>query len=354
MNIALAARPYEQITDYFISKNNLDNGYQIIKDEKIVPPKINFPSSLGYKKIIKIGYVDISDERGIFYYNYLQKNLKDKYQFILDQNKPDYLIFSFFGCDHNDKKYNDSVKIAIYEENFFPSFVEEDYIFGVNHIFILDRYFRKSPLIEFINDLNLSNKNFTDARFEALNKFQNKTSCGTIINDKSEINPFKNYFMKELNKYKKIHNMSNDYLNENNNANKKIKFFGSFKFVLVFEKISADGYATAEILYALLSGAIPIYYGDYLIDEYINPKTYILIRSHIDIKDKIEYIKALDENNELYIQILKEKVLLDENLAKKIKFDEMNFWNHIFMFDKEDAKRINSHFLKTRECKIKK
>ena len=81
---------------------------------------------------------------------------------------------------------------------------------------------------------------------------------------------------------------------------------------------------------------------------------YILIRSHIDIKDKIEYIKALDANNELYIQILKEKVLLDENLAKKIKFDEMNFWNHIFMFDKEDAKRINSHFLKTRECKIKK
>ena len=55
MNIALAARPYEQITDYFISKNNLDNGYQIIKNEKIIPPKNNFPTSLGNKKIIKIG-----------------------------------------------------------------------------------------------------------------------------------------------------------------------------------------------------------------------------------------------------------------------------------------------------------
>ena len=351
MNIALAARPYEQITDYFISKNNLDNGYQIIKNEKIIPPKNNFPTSLGNKKIIKIGYVDISDKKGIFYFHYLQKILNNKYQFKLEQKNPDYLIFSFYGCHHNDIKYNDSIKIAIYEENYFPSFNEEDYIFGVNHIFLLDRYFRKSPLIEYINELNLSNQNFTAERLKSLNNFQNKKFCGTIMNDKIEINYFKDSFMKELSKYKHVDTKFIDY-NISNNILEEIKFFSSFKFVLIFEKFSADGYATSQILLALLAGTIPIYYGDYLIDEYINPNTFILIRGHVDMNDKIKYIKAIDQNDRFYKQMLKEQVLLDDNLAKKIKADEINFWNHIFMFEKEDAKRINSHSLKTRQCKI--
>ena len=70
------------------------------------------------------------------------------------------------------------------------------------------------------------------------------------------------------------------------------------------------------------------------------------------MNDKIKYIKEIDKNDRFYKQMLKEKVLLDDNLAKKIRADEINFWNHIFMFEKEDAKRINSHSLKTRKCKI--
>ena len=171
------------------------------------------------------------------------------------------------------------------------------------------------------------------------------------MNDKIEINYFKDSFMKELSKYKHVDTKFIDY-NISNNILEEIKFFSSFKFVLIFEKVSADGYATSQILLALLAGTIPIYYGDYLIDEYINPNTFILIRGHVDMNDKIKYIKAIDQNDRFYKQMLKEQVLLDDNLAKKIKADEINFWNHIFMFEKEDAKRINSHSLKTRQCKI--
>ena len=63
MNVALAARPYDQISDYFTSKNNLDNGYQIIKDGKIVPPKKDFPTTLSYRKTIKLGYTDMSEDK---------------------------------------------------------------------------------------------------------------------------------------------------------------------------------------------------------------------------------------------------------------------------------------------------
>ena len=213
MNVALAARPYEQISDYFISKNNLDNGYTIIKDDRIVPPKNNFPTYLEYKKKIKIGYVDMKEEKGIFYLNYLNKILGVKYSFLFSPENPDYLIFSFYGCKHNEIKYNNSIKIAIYEEGFFPSFREEDYVFGVNHILYLDRYFRINPFIEYLNELNLTNRDFKSIRERVKNEPKRNKFCGVIIDNEINQNNFINYFIKELNAYKIVDNIG--YLGNN-------------------------------------------------------------------------------------------------------------------------------------------
>ena len=353
MNVALAARPYEQISDYFISKNNLDNGYMIIKNDKIVPPKKNYPTYLEYKKIIKIGYTDIKDEKFIFYLNNLNKILGIKYSFVFSQENPDYLIFSFYGCKHNEIKYNNSIKIAIYEEGFFPSFKEEDYVFGVNHILYLDRYFRINPLIEYLNDLNLTNQDFRSIRKRVKNEPKRNKFCGVIIDNETNHNNFIEFFIKELNEYKIVDNGGN--LGNNIGINitiNQVKFFESYKFSIVFEKNSVDGFSTGTILYALLAGTIPIYYGDYLIDEYINPKTFILVRNHVDLKEKIEYIKKIDQNDELFNEFFKEDVLIDENIYKKRKRDELNFWNHIFVQKKDDAKRIDNIY-KNRPCKKK-
>ena len=160
MSVALAARPYDQISDYLTSKNNIDNGYQIIKDGKIVPPKKNFPTSLGYRKTIKLGYTDMSEDKGNYFFNYVEDMLTKNYEFVFEQDNPDYLLFSFYGCNHNNPKYKDAIKIAIYEEGYIPSFIEEDYTFGLAHIFYLDRYFRKSTLIEFLQKMNLKIKIF--------------------------------------------------------------------------------------------------------------------------------------------------------------------------------------------------
>ena len=148
MNVALAARSYDQISDYFISKSNLNNGYQLIKDGQIIPPRKEFPTKLGYMKHIRIGFTDWNESRAMQYIDFLKTNLNDKYNFeIVDV--PDYLLFSFYGTKHKEGKYRDSVKIAIYEEGYIPSFNSEDYTFGVAHIYYLDRYFRKATLLEY-------------------------------------------------------------------------------------------------------------------------------------------------------------------------------------------------------------
>ena len=72
----------------------------------------------------------------------------------------------------------------------------------------------------------------------------------------------------------------------------KITFLTSYKFSLSMENSEGDGYISEKIIDSFIAGTIPIYYGDYMVDEYINPKTYILIRDKNDIKKKIEYRKS--------------------------------------------------------------
>ena len=79
-----------------------------------------------------------------------------------------------------------------------------------------------------------------------------------------------------------------------------------------------------------------------MLDEYINPKTYILIKGEKDIKNKINYIKAIDNDDNLYREILKEKVIIDENFSDKIDYELKLFLNHIFEQDKLKSTRINN------------
>ena len=76
-----------------------------------------------------------------------------------------------------------------------------------------------------------------------------------------------------------------------------------------------------------------------MLDEYINPKTYILIKGEKDIKEKIEYIKEIDNNDKLYNNILKEKVLLDNNIINDTDNELKEFLYHIFEQEKLKAFR---------------
>ena len=155
---------------------------------------------------------------------------------------------------------------------------------------------------------------------------------------------FRTRFLNELNKYKRV-DMGGRYRNNiGGRVKNKIKFLSSYKFSLAMENSSADGYISEKILQSLISGTIPIYYGDYLIDEYINPKTYILIKGEKDIASKIEYIKSIDNDDEKYRSIINENALVDNNFTQKIDNELKSFLYNIFQQEKSKAHRIDAKF----------
>ena len=168
-----------------------------------------------------------------------------------------------------------------------------------------------------------------------------KKFCAAVISNNYEHNMFRLDFINELNKYKKIDMGGLAFNNVGGPVKNKIEFLSSYKFSISMENSDGDGYISEKIIDSLIAGTIPIYYGDYMVDEYINNKVYILIKGKIDLYDKIDYIKKIDNDDQLYQSILQENIFNEDyiNIVDKYNEERVKFLKNIFIQSKDKAKR---------------
>ena len=302
--------------------------------------KYKIPKNKNPRKEIRLFAVNINSQ--IEFKQTLLWYLKDKFIIKFDPHYPTYLVYNVFGYNELDPKYKFCIKIAIYTENTIPDLSICDYALGHAHISYLDRYFTL-PFC-FLRKLNeTKHLNLTKIRRKVLKRPRRKKFCAALI---TNVHPyltdyFRLQFIDELSKYKKV-DMGGKYKNNvGGRVKDKIKFLLDYKFSIAMEKTNGDGYISEKIIDSFIAGTIPIYYGSYMIEEYINPKAYILINGPKDMHEKIEYIKKIDNDDKLYKSILKEKVYIDDKILQKSHKEQSDFWIHIFEQDIEKAKRIN-------------
>ena len=201
----------------------------------------------------------------------------------------------------------------------------------------LDRFFQRPLLVD--KDYGIIEKK----RKDVLNKPIRKKFCAAVISNGFHSDKFRLKFINELNKYKKI-DMGGNYLNNiGSKVKDKIAFLNSYKFSIAMENSDGDGYSTEKIIDSFESGTIPIYYGDYMVDEFINPKSYILIKGEKDLSQKIQYIISLDNDDEKYKSVLKENVIIDKYLWAKTNKELKEFFTHIFNQEKYKAFRRDNY-----------
>ena len=317
-SLGISIKQYKKIIDYL-------NGKFFVKNKSI---KNN-------KKIISISKVDFLDcsNGDDFFINLL----KDDYIIDFNSTYPDYLFYDVFGCEHLNPRYNNSIKIAYYSENIIPDFNQADYALSQAHINYLDRYYRYPSIILSLSMINIINIKKMRKKIKNRTKF-----CVAMISNNRSSDNFRLSFISKLNKYKKVDMAGKVFNNIGKKIENKKEFLSSYKFSIAMENSNGDGYASEKIIDSFLSGTIPIYYGDYMIDEYINPKAYILIKGEKDIQEKIEYIKNIDNNKKLYKQILNQKLFINNDISDIIEKEKNNFIYHIFNQDKKLAKRIDN------------
>ena len=304
--------------------------------KKVSKTKSSFKKTI---KIQQVGMFNLTNNR-----NWIKSKLDDEFIIEFDSPDPDYLIFNVYNLykDVNEDinpKYQNSIKIAIYTENIMTDMNYADYIFNHYHINYFDRYFKHSIFLWENNSI------INQVRKEVLKAPIRKKFCAAVISNCGKKYGFRLNFINKLSKYKKVDMGGRCRNNINGFVSDKIEFLSNYKFSIAMENSDGDGYLSEKIYDSFRSGTIPIYYGDYVLDEFINPKTYILIKGEKDIDEKIEYIKKIDNDIKLYKSIMKEKPIIDEYFIDKIYNNEIKFFlKNIFKQDKNKAYRRDDNY----------
>ena len=220
-------------------------------------------------------------------------------------NTPDYLIYSVFGNNH--LNYRNCKKIFYTGENLRPNLNYCDYAITFDYP-TDDRCLRfpLSAVVMYENNIFSTFEKNID--FDKIKQEKSKF-CNFVFSNPAPNSP-RNFLFLELSKYKNVDSGGNVY----NNIGKlvepgwdnKMKFMNQYKFTICFENSEYPGYTTEKIIHPKIVNSIPIYWGNPLVGNDWNTKSFINAYDFKNIFDLIEYIKEVDKNEDLYLSILNE------------------------------------------------
>jgi len=253
--------------------------------------------------------------------NYFHSLLSELYTIELNQNDPDYLIYSCYGNEF--LNYN-CIKIYYTGENLVPDFNLCDYAIGFHFLNFNDRYLRYPNFALFEDQF----KQLTLNPASMENLISRKDHFCNFIYANSNADPKRDHFFQLLNNYKKISSPGSHLNNIKINVGKrfssdwmftKIDFQSRCKFSIAFENSSAPGYTTEKIMHAFLSNTIPIYWGNPEIEKDFNPKAFINCHEYNSFEEVISRIKKIDQDDELYKTILEEPAFRNNKIPEALK-----------------------------------
>ena len=285
------------------------------------------------KRKIKVKYIDFWPSFKIENFD-IHHILQERYEVIIS-DKPEYVFFGEFGRQNLniEKKFN-CIKIFLSIENRKPNFLRCDYAIGLHYIDKGDRYCRKptdtSKLSEINSVYNISKIKNIDIK--------NKKFCAWVVSNGGSST--RNLFYQRLSEYKRIDSGGKFKNNIGYIVGNKKEFLKNYKFSICFENSKKPGYVSEKIFDAFEAGTIPIYFGDDSIKELINNKAYIHVKDKYDFDEKIELIKKIDQDDNLYEQMIKEKIVINDNIYEHELQKFKNFIYHIIEQDLEKAKRF--------------
>lgn len=254
------------------------------------------------KKKITVKFVDFSSNN---IPNIIINILRKYYEVIVEDKQPEYLFYSVFG--HDNLKYEDSIRIFWTGENVIPDFNICDYAIGFAKIEFEDRY-KRVPLYYFYKEdykKAMVKNDYVDT------SLLNRKFCNYIYSN-GNADPSRDYFFKELSKYKNVDSGGRHLNNIGESIDDKLDFQSKYKFSIAFENSSANGYVTEKILQAFAARTIPIYWGDSNISDDFNTKAFINCHDYDSFDDVIQKIIEIDNDDDEYIKMMMEPFKVGE------------------------------------------
>lgn len=235
---------------------------------------------------------------------------------VVDPN-PDFLFYSSHGNEH--LKFSNCIKIYFTGENDVPDFNYCDYGISFHPINFGDRHLRFPLYLLYGDYYERIKKNHP-----VLPEWTDRKFCNFVYSNSTLADPFRESFFHELSKYKTIDSGGRFLNNIGKPVADKISFIQEYKFTIAFENSSINGYTTEKIIEPMRVNSMPIYWGNPQVDLDFNEESFVWIKDKSKIREIIDYIVFLDENDKEYINKLSLPWLTREQTQKN--------WDEIFSF----------------------
>lgn len=294
------------------------------------------------KKTIKIKFVGFQSKDHIngirLNKTWLYKTLEKHFN-IVECDDADYVICSCFNLyEYCGTK---QIRIMYSGENYVPDFNLIDYSICSYPIDFCGRnYYLPASLFGYDGDRkNIENrKNCFDKSI-----LESKTKFANLIASYDSENNYRSRLFNELSKYKFVHSPGKFLKNCDDvvrfQDNSKINFQKQCKFSLCLESATSSGFNTEKIMDAFYAETIPVYYGDPEIAKIFNPKAFINVSDYASIEDAVKKIIEIDNNDELYLEMLNEPVFNKENFISETFENAEKYLIDIFEKPLENASR---------------
>lgn len=292
-------------------------------------------------KTVKIKFVgkwkDITPDDNIVCY-WLKKN---GYEIQVTEDA-DYVICDVFG--KTPYEYCQYPQIRIFEsgENVTPDFNLVDYAVCRYPIQFGDRNFYVPGCTNPGRYWHALAQKDRDYPAEFLKE---KIYFANLITSHDSENNYRSTFFQKLNAYKRVESpgtfMNNmpDGKTVNWLDDSKANFQRQSKFTICFESTAHEGFITEKITDAFFSDTIPIFFGSSNITDFFNKDAFINVSDYESLDAVVEKIKELDQDDEKYMQMLRQPILADPDLPRRIDEELEAYILHIFEQPLEKAYR---------------
>lgn len=273
----------------------------------------------GKKKTIFIKYVD-------FYpgfepnKHWLYKILERRYDIVFSDT-PDYLFFSCFG---NKFLTYDCIRIFISNEAVYSNLNLYDYAVTYSDYAVTDRLLPNRDAFE-----HLKYKRLADSKEDAQAILKQKNRFCNFVYTNGYADIFREELFNQVSQYKRVDSGGKFLNNIGYNVKDLLEFQSQYKFSIACENSYYKGYITEKLINALNAKTIPIYWGDPDVGKIINHNAIINCHEYPDMESIIREIERLDNDDEAYMEKLREPILLDENMIENYLAEREQFIYHI-------------------------
>lgn len=237
---------------------------------------------------------------------------------VLDYEKPDFVFYSNNGVKH--LQYPQSVKIQINVESYIPDFNDCDYAISTVMLNMPERCLWV-PAFYWFSYKAMRVLPPTPRECAINRKFcvfmysQEVYGTGAMLR-KSLCQKLHNEYKYVECPGKVLHNYDAEELLPRNNPNwikSKREYLNKFKFCIAYENMDLPGYITEKLMDCYLSNTVPIYWGSSKWSSLFPANSMICAQNFESIDALIEYIKRVDQDDDLYMSILNNNPLRDKN-----------------------------------------